>query len=327
MFRHLTSPLFVVSVAVLIVAPRTSHAQETRGAQPVARPQSSSGLGVDLFGSVGMSWPDAKDSFEAVSLPARPIDFGGGARVTGLWQGMFLQASASHWSETGDRVFIDADGTRFPLGIPLGVSATFVDGTIGSKRPFGNSRNPSIVYLGAGAGIVRYSETSPFAEPGEDVEVSKPSYHVAAGFEIPIVGPVAAIVDTKYRFIPDLLGDGGASAVLLEDSFGGFHAAFGLRIGFGGRSAARPPSAAAPIKPDPTETAQKSVATDEGVIVETAPVYLFPDPDRTPLAKLPVHTGVTVVEEKGDWLKIRFQGRWGLQTGWVQKRFVRRPGK
>lgn len=331
MFRHLTRPLFFLTVVLLISAPRTAHTQEPpRATQPPARPQSSSGLGLDLFAGVGVTWPDASDSFEAVNLRSNPIDFGGGARVTGLWRDLFLQVSGAHWSDTGDRVFIDDEGERFPLGITLDVSATFVDGSLGFKWPLGKGRNPSILYLGGGAGFVRYSESSPFAEPGEDVDATEPSYHALAGVEIPIFRRVAAIVDTKYRFIPDLLGDGGASAVLGDESFGGFNATFGVRVGFGGpRPAARPPSAPAPTKPaSPSETAQSLVRTTaEGSILETAPVYLLPDSRRTPLANLKAGTGVTVVEDKGDWLRIEFRGQYGTQVGWVQRKFVRLPGK
>ena len=321
-----------LAILLLLGLTVTARAQEAPAIRPTPRTASPGGLGFDLFGTAGVNRPEARDSFEAVGLRANPIDFGGGIRLTGLRSGIFLQVSGAHWAETGERVFIDSDGTTFPLGIPLDVKTTFIDGTLGVKRALGNGRTPSLVYVGGGAGVVRYSESSPFSESGDDLDLTKLAYHALAGVEIPIVRRLAAVVDAKYRFVPALLGDGGVSAVLGEHSVGGLQAAVGLRIGFGGGGTVRPDAPATPAKvapATPIPDVQPPVSRpSETVIVERAPVYLLPDAGRTPLKTLEAGTRITILEQKGDWVQIEFRDpQFGRRVGFVQKRFVRQPNE
>lgn len=284
-------------------------------------------LGLDVFGGVGLSWPAAKDSFDALDLNSKAFDVGGGARVTGLWRKLFAQVTMTRWSDSGERAFVASDGTSFPLGIPLEVKATFIDATLGVKdvfrRPTG--RISYLSYIGAGAGVIRYQESSPFAEPGDDLDTSEPSYHVLVGVEVPIKSWLAVAVDGRYRYIPRLLGDGGASAVLDEDSLGGFQTSVGLRLGFGGpRYFAPPPKRSAPIDaPVPPPPIAVPALLPEGVIAEAAPVFLLPDAARTPLRTLPAGTTVSILEAKGDWVRIEFNDiQYGRRVGYVQRRFV-----
>jgi len=332
MLRPLSPPSFLIGVVVLIGLTATVHAQDSRSATPIA-PQSG-GIGFDIFGGAGATWPAATKSFKAVDLGSTLIDFSGGARVTGLWSGMFVQFSGARWGDTGERAFVDADGTAFPLGIPLEVKATFLDGTVGFKGAVTHASMPYLFYVGGGAGVVRYSESSPFAEAGDDLEVKKLSYHALAGVEVPIVRPLAVVVETRYRYIPDLLGDGGVSAVFDEDSLGGFNLTVGLRIGFGGPSISRRRSAPAPSQPDTAAAdarAEAQAATEprsEGVILEAAPVYIYPDASRIPLKILEIGTRIRLLQQRGDWQEIQFPDRQlGPRTGWIQKRFVRPIGK
>jgi hypothetical protein len=325
MFRAPRHGSSIIGVVVLVAIASTAQAQ---GSRPAGR-QESGGLGVDLFGAAVASWPSAKESFKAVGLPSTAVDFEGGARVTGLWRGMFVQFSGARWSDTGERVFIDSDGTRFPLGIPLAVKARFLDGTLGVQAPLSTGRDPYFFFLGGGVGFVRYSESSPFAEAGEDLEVTKVSYHALAAVEIPIVRHLAAVVETKYRYVPNLLGDGGASAVFGEDSFGGFNAAVGLRIGFGGRPSVTRPSKPEETTPTPAPAKPPRNAQESGpeaVILERAAVYVLPDASRTPLRTLEAGTRIRVLQQQGDWDQIEFaDSQWGPRIGWIQRRFVRSP--
>ena len=219
--------------------PALLHAQVSP--PPPAPAPRSDRVGLDLFGGASVSFPAAQDSFEAVGLKTTAFEFGGGVRVTGLWRRLFLQVAANHWSDGGERAFVASDGTVFPLGILLDVKATFVDATIGVKDVVRSSsgRISYLHYFGAGAGAVRYRESSAFAEPGDDLDITEPSYHVLAGAEVPIAGPLAVAVDGRYRYIPNVLGDGGASSVLDEDSLGGFQLSVALRLGLGGPRALR----------------------------------------------------------------------------------------
>jgi len=321
----MTRPL--IAVAALLGFTTAAHAQNPRPAAASA-PKQSSSIGGDIFGAVGATWPAAKDSFEAVALTPTPIDFGGGGRVTGLWGGLFVQGSINHWRDTGERAFIDADGNVFHLGIPLHVNATFFDATLGIRVPLSRARNPYAVYVGGGAGAVRYQEDSPFAESGEDVKLTKLSYHGLAGLEIPVVQQLGAFVEARYRYTQDLLGAGGVSAVFGEDSFGGFNAAVGLRFGFGGRFSVPHTAAATASTPESTTPKQLPPGTqavgENAVISEAAPVYVLPDASRTPLRTLDAGTRIRLLQQRGDWDQIEFSDpQWGPRVGWVQRRFVR----
>jgi hypothetical protein len=338
MVGRLKSPFPFLVIILVLGSGATTHAQDSTSAKAMAPPRSPSRLGLDLFGGAGVSWPDAKDSFEAVDLSANPLEFGGGARLGGLWGGMFLQFSGAHWSDSGDRVFIDSDGTIFRLGIPLSVDATFIDGTIGLKRALNEGPAPYLFYLGGGAGVVRYSEKSPFAEDRQDLELTELSYHALAGIEIPVHQRLAAFVETKYRYVPHLLGDEGASAIFGEDSFGGFNATVGLRIGFGPSSSVQRPGTAgppeisspsAPSKPSsPVNVPPDKQQSAEAAFAATAPVYLLPDATRTPLTTLKAGTRVRILDRDANWLQIEFNDQqFGRRVGWVEARFVRLPNK
>jgi hypothetical protein len=210
-----------------------------------------------------------------------------------------------------------------------------MDGTLGVKRAISEGGFLYFLYLGGGAGVVRYSESSPFAEAGEDLDVSEVSYHALAGVEIPFMRRLAAVVETKYRYVPHLFGEGGASEVFGEDSFGGFNAAVGVRIGFGGQSSVTRPSGAAasgnvgsetnppraPLNPPVNEPTAR---LPDGIILEPAPVYLLPDAKRTPLRTLEKGTPIKLLRQQGEWDQIEFPDRqWGPRIGWIQRRFVR----
>ena len=316
-------------VGATLAGPAIIQAQTqgpTRPSRPAATPATS--VGVELFGGAGVSWPAAKDSFEAVELSTNAVDFGGGARVTGLWKGLFAQVALSRWSDTGERAFVESDGTSFPLGIPLEVSATYVDATVGVKNAVRNStgRISYITYAGAGAGAVRFKESSPFAEAGDDVNTTKPSYHVLAGIEVPIARSLAVAFDGRYRYIPGLLGDDGVSALLDENVLGGFQVSAALRFGFGGQPhgvPSLPRAAPAPTPMEPEKTVPPQVLASAGLILRTAPVFLLPDATRAPLRTLPAGTSVRILEQKGDWVQIEFNdAQFGRRVGYVQTKYV-----
>ena len=319
-----TAALLLTTVLALPAA-----AQEPQSPQPPAA--SRDRVGVDLFGGGGVGFPAARDSFDALDLMKTPFDFGGGARVTNLWGNLFAQVSVSRWSDSGERAFVADDGSVFPLGIPLDVDATFVDASVGVKNVFrrDDGRISYLSYVGAGAGVVRYEERSPFAQPGDDLRTTKPSYHGLLGVEVPITSRLAIAVDGRYRYIPDLLGEQGASAVLEEDFLGGFQTAVWLRLGFGGPRLVVAPTAApaAPQLPQPTMMPVPPQVRDvrpEGTFIAAAPVFGLPDATRTPLRTLPAGTTFAVREQKGDWVQIEFNDpQWGRRIGWVQRKFVK----
>jgi hypothetical protein len=322
-----------LSVAFALLAcvagPRVATAGQNQ-TQPIpsAAAERSDGqrLGVEGFGTAGITWPAAPESFEAVGLDSRSFEYGGGARVTGIWRKLFAQVAVSRWTDTGERAFVDAEGNSFPLGIPLNVKASYLDVSVGWKDVVRKSTGSiaAWTYVGAGAGVVDYSETSPFAEPGDDVDTRKPSYHLFAGVEYPLLGWLAAVVDGRYRFVPDLLGEGGVSSVLAEDVLGGFQLTVGVRVGTGGspRYVVPPRTAPAP-EPLPEPITQPTRILETGGIVEAAPAYLLPDANRTPLRILPQGTSVRILEEAGDWIRLEFNDPdFGPRVGYVLRKYV-----
>lgn len=327
------SPI-LVTLAVGLLAGSAHAAQEpAQPSRPAAQPpapapaRAGSPLGLDAFGGIAITWPIAKDSFEAVSLDTNAIEYGGGARVTNLWRDLFAQVSFSRWSDTGERAFVDSSGESFPLGIPLDVEATFVDVTAGWKSVMRTARGSvaALPYVGAGVGIAMYSESSPFSEAGEDVDESKVSYHGLAGVEIPILPWLAAVVEGRYRYVPDILGEGGVSAALGEDALGGFQIGFAMRVGFGGSIPPRRPipPPAPPGQTRPPVKPPAGLQVESGVILSEAPVYLFPDTTRTPLRTLVPGTAVRILEETKEWFRIQFTDpQFGPRVGYVLRKFV-----
>jgi opacity protein-like surface antigen len=324
---HLTAILLVVSFAHAPVA-AGQDATPSRSSQAQAR---AAAAGFDLLGTVAMNWPAARESFEAAALDSRPVEFGGGVQSTNVWRNLFVQINASRWSDTGERVFIDANGDRFPLGIPLDVKATFLDVSagweFGVRRP--RARPRLLPYLGAGMGAVFYKEESPFAEPGDDVDERVASYHVLAGVEVRLVDWLGLALDGRYRYVPDLLGEGGISAVLGDDQFGGFQASVGVRVGF--RKAAPPPTP--PELPPGQQTPEGIPAgvppprrASEARLAEAAPAFLQPDSSRTPLRVLERGTRVLVLEERGEWVLVEFDDpQYGPRRGFVLRKYVQVP--
>ena len=77
-------------------------------------------------------------------------------------------------------------------------------------------------YAGGGAGLVQYEEKSDFAQAGDDVKETFTSYHVLGGIDIPIGSWFAVGAEVNYRWVPDALGEGGASKEFGETDLGGY---------------------------------------------------------------------------------------------------------
>jgi opacity protein-like surface antigen len=309
-------------LAGILCWPAAASAQTSRPTRPADPP------GIDVFAGVGAAWSSTPDTFEALDLATPGIEVGGGVRFTGLWRKLFIQGSGYYWSDSGERAFVDDDGNVFPVGIELDVDATYLDATVGWKDALRNDagRITFLTYVGGGAGVVRYSESSPFAADGDDVDETKPSYHFLAGAEVPVGSIFAIAIEGRYRIVPGLLGDDGVSAVFDEDLFGGFTGSVGVRIQFGGPkrvvAPVRPPAPPASTRAEPGATARGS-RLDGGMILENAPVFLLPDATRTPLRTLSAGTSVRVLEEKGDWVRIEFRdNQYGARVGFVQRKYI-----
>jgi opacity protein-like surface antigen len=289
-------------------------------------------IGVQGVAIAGVNWMSPSKSLKAVGLSTKPLEIGGGVQVTNLWHDLFAQVNVSRLSTDGERTFVDEDGTSFPLGIPLTVKATYLDVTAGWKViQLRETGRPLLSYFGGGVGRVRYEERSPFALPGDDVDTTATSYHIVGGVEVKMLRWLGIAGEVRYRWVPNLLGDGGTSAALHENNFGGLNAGAGVTLGFGGATVRR---TSPPPQPQPPPTAPRDPSRIPGRIAEpesattlsAAPVYLRPDTTRQPLRTLEAGTPVKVLQENGDWIRIEFYDRTlGPRVGYVQRKYIQLP--
>jgi hypothetical protein len=62
----------------------------------------------------------------------------------------------------------------------------------------------------------------------------------------------------------------------------------------------------------------------DAVVISPAPVRLYPDENREPLATLPAGTYVRVLSRNGDWCQVSFRDRrWGERIGYVRSSQVK----
>jgi hypothetical protein len=326
---HIRTRLLMTSVLFALVIRSSSAVAQTptQGATSAARPGAPHRLVLEAFGSATVTWPAAAESFEATGLDAKPIEFGGGGRITGIWRNLFAQVAATRWSDRGERVFIDSTGARFPLGIPLTVRATYIDISVGSKADGWTACWP---YVGAGAGLVTYRESSPFAAAGDDVKTRSVTYHVLGGVEIPVSRWLGVGVEGRYRYVPNVLGKSGVSAALGDKTLGGFQANISVLVRLGGGSQRpnvkpRPdaPATKPQVEPPDEPRPRLGVPADAAVIISTAPVYLLPNAARVALRELAAGTSVRVLGRTGDWIRVEFNDpQFGPRVGYVESRFV-----
>jgi opacity protein-like surface antigen len=323
--------LAAVAAVLVLACPIPAAAQaDSNISQP---PAGSHRIGIQGFGIVGVNFPAATKSVEATGLDSSPVEVGGGVQVTNVWRDLFAQVTATRTSSSGERAFVDDDGTSFPLGIPLSVKATYLDVSAGWKASAGSSQTTRhlLTYVGGGVGRVRYREESPFAEPDDNLDSSATSYHLLAGVEVGLVKWLGVSVDVRYRYVPNLLGKGGVSAAFKEDDFGGVHVGVGMRLMFGGGN---PPRAETPEPLDPAPSVlpggqgspRRATDQNSALIINQAPVFLRMDASGEPLRTLEPGTSVKILAEMDDWVRIEFYDRLlGPRVGYVQRKYLRLP--
>lgn len=165
---------------------------------------------------VSAAQPAAKKTFEAVLGEPLQRFWGGGVQVA-LRSGFFVEVGASRFEKTGQRAFV-FNGQAFPLGIPLTARITPLEFSGGYRFAV----SPRIIpYGGAGVARYAYTETSDFADPGEDVDTTHSGYLVLGGVELRVHRWIGASVDVQYTRVRGILGSGGVSKEFGEDNLGG----------------------------------------------------------------------------------------------------------
>ncbi len=170
----------------------------------------------------------AKDSAKAVFGSSGGLTFGSGIGYN-LANGFFVSGWARRFSKDGERVFVAAAGSPvFPLGHPLSVKITPLQGTLGFR--FGHSSLRP--YLGIGGGITSFKETSTVGGLTESTSESKASYHALVGIDFG-KGALGVGGELLYLSVPKSIGLGGVSQVYGETNVGGFQAVGKISFRFG----------------------------------------------------------------------------------------------
>jgi opacity protein-like surface antigen len=195
-----------LGIVVVLVALDASNA----GAQAI---------GFRGFGEVGGTRFAAAQSFDAVVSTHSGWVFGGGVETV-LPSGVFVNLHASRFQKDGTRVFVLNDQV-FDLGIPTTVRVTPIQVTGGYR--FKAGRRNVVPYLGGGVGWFRYSETSEFADAGEDVADTFTGYHLLGGAEWRMSRLIGLSGEAEWSVVPDALGQNpsGVSSAFDETDLGG----------------------------------------------------------------------------------------------------------
>jgi hypothetical protein len=159
----------------------------------------------------------AIDTFQAVfGSPVQPA-WGGGLQLA-FRRGVYVDVTASRFQKTGQRAFF-LDGQGYPLGIPLKVTVTPFEVTVGGK---GRVSENTSVYIGGGAGSYAYTEESDDAADVSGVfRARHVGYLAVLGVEVHVSSFVSVAGDMQYARVPGVLGIGGVSKEAGDTDLGG----------------------------------------------------------------------------------------------------------
>ena len=110
------------------------------------------------------------------------------------------------------------NGQVFQLGIPLTARITPLEISAGYRF----MASPRLIpYAGAGIARYAYTETSDFADAGENIDTTHTGYLVLGGVEVRAHRWVGVSVDVQYTQVTGILGSAGISKEFGEDNLGG----------------------------------------------------------------------------------------------------------
>jgi hypothetical protein len=197
--------------------------------------------GFALFGGTTFQ---AQESFDAVLGGHSGALFGGGGQVLLPWS-TYAEVGLSRFKRSGERVFVGPNREVFPLGIPVDVTITPLEISGGwryrhcprpvTAKPPAKGAKPApplpakpltcapklVPYVGGGYSAYKYTESSEFSTPDEDVDDWFSGFHLLGGAEYQAMRWLAVGGELGWSTIPDALGAGGVSAAFEEDNLGG----------------------------------------------------------------------------------------------------------
>jgi hypothetical protein len=176
--------------------------------------------GIRLFIAGDQLDQSASKTFNAVFGKDKLIAFGAGVDVVNIFKHAFLRVGATRTSVDGERVVV-VQGQATKLGIPLHLTMTPLE--IGAGWRFTGRSATQLVtpYIGGGAVMLGYKETSDFAESNDNTDKSFNGFGVFGGVDVRITKMVGAGGEFHYRSIKNALGEAGASKEFNEKDLGG----------------------------------------------------------------------------------------------------------
>ena len=222
MIRRVMSRVTVAAAAIALFASfdaATAFAQSKPRPRPTSAAQPRSNRiqigGYAMFGRINFA---ATESFDAiVGRPSGPI-FGGGARISLPYGGLFADVGASRYRGEGERVLV-ANNEILKLGIPVTITVTPIELSAGWR--FRIRRMPKFMpYAAGGVTILKYRETSDFAASGEDADDSFNGYHVVVGAEYKITRWLGLAGEASWSTVPKAIGQSGVSKAFNETDLG-----------------------------------------------------------------------------------------------------------
>ena len=160
----------------------------------------------------------AKESFEAVAGSSMMPGFGAGLEVHNVWRKVFVRATISRLSKTGERVLV-SEGEVFRFGVPLDITMTPIEASVGWRfKPMGS--RGIVPYVGGGALFLKYREESDDDDEGDRVDESYKGFAIFGGLEVPVWQKVTAGAEVGWRSAA-VEGPGGAMRAFGEDNLGG----------------------------------------------------------------------------------------------------------
>ena len=165
----------------------------------------------------------AKETFSAVfGGTVQPL-YGGGLEVA-FRNGLYFDFTASRFKKTGERAFF-FNGDGFGLGIPLTVTMTPLEFTVGARS---NPAPKVFPYFGGGIGSYRYEETSTVDDPFSSTHLG---WLIVGGVEYRFSRWIGISGDLHYSRVSGIIGEGGVSAEAGESDLGGTAGRFRVLIG------------------------------------------------------------------------------------------------
>lgn len=155
--------------------------------------------------------------------------FLGGGLELALRSGLYVDVAASRFSKTGQFAF-RSNGQTFLLGTPLTATITPVEVTGGYR--FRRRSSPRLFpYVGAGIGSYAYTETSPFNDPSENLDLRHIGYLAVGGVDVRLHRFVGIAGDVQFTRVPGILGTGGISKEAGENDLGGLAVRIKITVG------------------------------------------------------------------------------------------------